>query len=234
MFYTYVHTRASDSKPFYVGKGQHHRAYSLAGRNPHWCRTVAKHGLKIDIAARWPTEQEAFEHEKFLILCFKDLGMPLANLTGGGEGLSTASAETRAKLRASTKALMALPGDHHMRGKKHTEEARAKTSAALTGRVFSQETLEKMRDSHKGKAVPKDVCKKIGASNSGKALSDEHRAKISVSRMGQTLSDATRAKLSASHMGNPVSEATRQKISAFWKAKRAEKLSKQLAEGATV
>ena len=76
-FYTYIHTRVDDGKVFYVGKGKGARAHSTKGRNQRWVRTAAKHGLKVDIAARWPTEAEAFDHERLLIACFRDMGHPL-------------------------------------------------------------------------------------------------------------------------------------------------------------
>lgn len=85
MFYTYFHTRNDTQKPFYVGKGSGNRAYD-SDRSTHWRSIVAKHGHTVHIAAEWPTEYEAFEHEKFLILCFKDMGLTLCNRTFGGEG----------------------------------------------------------------------------------------------------------------------------------------------------
>jgi hypothetical protein len=233
MFYTYAHFRP-DGRVFYIGKGSGNR-YLDVGRNTYWNNVVTKEGgFTAEILAEWPTEKEAFEHEVFLIKCFKDLGFKLCNLTDGGEGPSGAvvGPETRAKLSASTKALMALPGDHHMRGKRHTKEAREKTSAALIGRIFSQETLAKMSASHSGKVLSQDTRDKIRASASGKTLSGEHRAKIGDALRGRVLSDEIRAKFSASHKGKPMSQETKQKISAFWKTKKAEKFSKQFAEGA--
>lgn len=90
MFYIYLHLRKSDNKPFYIGKGtiSQKRAYSHSDRNQHWRNTVKKHGLKVEILAEWAIEQEAFEHEKFLISCFKDMGHKLVNMTDGGEGMS--------------------------------------------------------------------------------------------------------------------------------------------------
>lgn len=88
LYYTYLHRRASDGQPFYVGKGMGSRAWSAQNRNQHWTRTRAKHGVTVEVLAHWPTEAEAFEHEKFLIWCFRDMGCKLVNQTGGGEGSS--------------------------------------------------------------------------------------------------------------------------------------------------
>lgn len=88
MYYTYMHRRADDLLPFYIGKGKGHRAFNTRRRSQRWTRTVAKHGLLIEVLANWETEAEAFEHEKFLIKCFKEAGYGLVNMTDGGDGTS--------------------------------------------------------------------------------------------------------------------------------------------------
>ena len=99
MFYTYIHTRKSDGQVFYVGKGVRNRATSSHGRSTYWARVSSKHGFVTNILAHWPTEEEAFLHEKFLIACFNDMHAPLVNMTLGGEGASgkQCSPETRKK-----------------------------------------------------------------------------------------------------------------------------------------
>jgi hypothetical protein len=154
MHYTYVHYRASDGLPFYVGKGKGRRAWSHQNRNQHWKNTCSKHGIKVQIAAEWKTESEAFEHEKFLILCFKDMGVCLVNQTNGGEGASGlkwseeskkrvhshkrhASEIAKKKISETTKAAMARP------------EVFAKLGLHSIGKKASVETREKMSASHK-------------------------------------------------------------------------------------
>jgi len=88
MHYTYAHS-TSDGKVFYIGKGQDDRAYSRQDRSIAWKSHVKKsRGYSISILADWSTEEEAFEHEKFLINCFKDMGHHLLNLTSGGKGVT--------------------------------------------------------------------------------------------------------------------------------------------------
>jgi hypothetical protein len=102
MFCTYSHHKP-DGTLFYIGKGSVKRAYAKDNRNPYWKNIVAKHGsYKVEILASWPTEAEAFEHEKLLISCFRDLGFSLANVTNGGDGVSghKHSAESKAKMSA--------------------------------------------------------------------------------------------------------------------------------------
>jgi len=88
-FYVYVHRRASDNKPFYVGKGHGRRANTKSKRNLHWLNTYKKHGLIVEILYKGLTEKEAFDLEKDTILemryHYEDY---LCNLTDGGEGTS--------------------------------------------------------------------------------------------------------------------------------------------------
>ena len=175
MYYTYLHRRADDLKPFYIGKGVGKRAWKTSKRNNHWNNVRAKHGLEVEIVAQWKTEQEALDHEKFLIWCFRDMGFDLANIAEGGEpgpvtrGMPKTD-EHKAKIAAA----------HLGRPKqKHSAEARAKKSAAATGRV-----------------MPEEVRKKIGAANAGKKRTAETKALIALVK--RNVSQETRAKMSAS------------------------------------
>lgn len=102
-FYTYLHRRNDTGAVFYIGKGLARRALQKCGRNDRWSKIVAKHGFTAEILAPWPTEQEAFAHEVFLISTFRGMGFELANYSNGGEGASgnKQSAETIAKRAAS-------------------------------------------------------------------------------------------------------------------------------------
>lgn len=88
MFYTYAHYKPEGGL-FYIGKGKRRRAYAMDGRNSHWQNIVNKYGRPhVELLAKWDTEQEAFDHEKLLISCFKDMKIVLANKSDGGEGTS--------------------------------------------------------------------------------------------------------------------------------------------------
>ena len=111
MFYTYAHFRP-DNSVFYIGKGHGRRAWSDKNRNPHWHHITEKHGdYKVEVLAHWPTEQEAFDHEKFLIWCFRDMGYLMANITDGGDGPTgyKHTKETKAKLSEHHKWMHNLP-----------------------------------------------------------------------------------------------------------------------------
>jgi hypothetical protein len=88
-FYVYAHAKATTGEIFYYGKGRGDRAWSTAGRNSWWRRTVKKHGLKVIIIQDGLQEWAAFELECDMIALGgrRDAGLgPLVNMTDGGEG----------------------------------------------------------------------------------------------------------------------------------------------------
>ena len=118
-----------DNIPFYVGKGKLIRAKRLDANshNIYHSRVIKKYGKdNIDIAfIECSSEEIAFKLEIGLIKCINRMGIPLTNLTLGGEGVS---------------------------GRKLSPEHKLKLSDALTGRVgtwlgrnHSEETKEKLR-----------------------------------------------------------------------------------------
>lgn len=170
--YTYIH-RCKDNvkRIFYVGKGSSGRMRSNFHRNPHWKSIVAKHGLVVEKVASWETHEEALEHEKFLIFCFKSMGIKLCNMTDGGEGVT---------------------------GYKPTKEQREKTSKRMKGIVLSDEARlkisiskigNKARLGHKNSDQHKE---KIAAIWKGKKLSEEHKRKLSLAKVGRKLSEETK------------------------------------------
>lgn len=157
MFYTYAHYTEDTNTPFYVGKGQKKRHCSLKNRNKWWNNVVKKHGFTSIVLTYWKTEEEAFEHEKFLIKCFKSLNVNLVNLTEGGEGCSglkrTEASKEKARLSNT--------------GKIFSEERKKNIATALTGRSLSPEHAEKSRKLLKAqteKQKKKVFCVTTGAS----------------------------------------------------------------------
>ena len=100
-YYTYAHIRNDTNQIFYIGKGIGKRAWWKHGRNNYWHKIVNKHGYTVEILAYWKTEADAFNHEKLLISCFKDMQYELVNFTDGGDGVSGLkhSEETNGRLR---------------------------------------------------------------------------------------------------------------------------------------
>lgn len=190
-FYTYFHVRASDGKVFYVGKGtiKERRAYSRKGRSAFWFRTVEKHGLVVHEASRFASEAEAFEHEKFLIACFRDIGHPLANLTDGGEGPSGLKhgPETRKRLSEVQKGRKRTPEQvaataEGNRGQRRTPEQRAKMAQAQVGRECKDETRQKLREINSGKMMSAEARAKISAALKGRKKTPEAVANAQAAR----------------------------------------------------
>lgn len=187
-FYTYFHTRNDTGKPFYVGKGKGKRAHTAKGRNQHWCRIALRYGYSVHLARTAMTECEAFDHEKFLILCFKDCGIELANATGGGEGRSgwIPDGDFREMVSRTHK------------GKVIPAEVRAKMGVAIRKGSAAPEAKEKRRAawgglerraaaSIRGKATIRNaIAANIGKPSGmlGKKHSAEAKARISAASIG--------------------------------------------------
>lgn len=147
MFYTYIHRQANDNSIFYVGKGVNKRAWDKSARGKHWKNIYAKHGLIVEICAEWETEQEAFEHEKFLIFCLKSMGIKIINFTDGGEGASGRVNPIETKIKMSVAAV----------GRKHSETTKARMSASHSGE----------NNEMYGKPITEEHRKKLSASRTG-------------------------------------------------------------------
>jgi hypothetical protein len=133
MYYTYAYLR-EDRTPYYIGKGSGKRVYSKI-------RSVSiPPEDRILILKKDLTEEESFQHEKYMIAIFgrKDLGTGiLRNKTDGGEGVSghIYTEEQRQKITQSKlgKNFGMIGENHHMYGKTHTTEARKKMSEKVSG-----------------------------------------------------------------------------------------------------
>ena len=155
MFYTYAHYRADDNRIFYIGKGKGSRYKSISCRNIHWKRTVSLHGFKSEVLCQWDTEDEAFNHEKFLIKTFRELGHKLVNITDGGEGSSGMKLSDARKQKIK---------EHHLTrdyATVFTAEARAKIVSTHTGKYVSDETRRKQSESGKGRVVTEETREKF-------------------------------------------------------------------------
>lgn len=170
-FYTYCHIRKDSNKIFYIGKGKNFRAFCTVKRNAYWNNIASKYGFEPKILAYWNTEKEAFEHEKVLIACFKDMGYKLANMTDGGDGQT---------------------------GLIHTQTTKQKISNALKGRKFTEEHKQKIAQSNKNKIVLPETGAKISKLKKGKKITEEHKLKISKSMRGRNHTEETKKKMSIS------------------------------------
>lgn len=148
-FYVYAYVRSKDSvtaesgTPYYIGKGKGKRASEKHGKIPVPSQN------NIVILFEGLTEKEAKDTEISLIAQYgrkdMDTGI-LLNKTAGGDGASSPSAETLAKI---------IKGNL---GRKQSLETRMKRSKSMKGKntwmkgnVFSEETILKISNSMKGK-----------------------------------------------------------------------------------
>lgn len=131
-FYVYIHTRLSDGKIFYVGKGRGKRAWDVRHRNRYWHNTVAKHGHAVTILHDGLTEKEAFNLEMIVISM---LGLEnLTNMTLGGDG------PTGHVYSEKSKELMSKNKKANV-----TDETRLRHSEGRKKWKFSEETKDRMR-----------------------------------------------------------------------------------------
>ena len=205
MFYTYFHRRLDTGAVFYIGKGSEKRARSRSARSAWWKSVVAKAGFKAEILAAWDTEADAFEHEKFLIACFRDMGAPLVNMTDGGDGASghSPSGETRRKLSAALIGKPKPPGFGALmsrlgKGRAHSEETREKLRGNTNGagHVVSDANKQAISKAHLGKVVSAETREKQSAAKRGKALTAAHKARIGAAHMGRSRSVEARQRMS--------------------------------------
>lgn len=135
----YIHRKASNNEPFYVGNGCGQRAYKLTGRNIYWQRVNDKHGVIVDIVFDGLLEEEAFDCEINTLLELKYQGYSLCNLTTGGEG-STGLSFTDEQRRNIAEGL---------KGRTSWNKGLKTSEKELQGR-YSEETRQKMSETKRG------------------------------------------------------------------------------------
>jgi hypothetical protein len=164
-FYTYAYLR-EDGTPYYVGKGTGRRCFQPHGKTP-----VPEDRSKILLLKQNLTEEEAFEHEIYMIsiLGRKTVnGGLLINFTDGGEGHSgfVQSEETKQKRARSNS------------GRKRTPEQCARISASKRGKGLSDEHKASISQTLAGHTQSLETRAKRSAALKGRPLSPEHRAKL--------------------------------------------------------
>jgi hypothetical protein len=98
----------------------------------------------------------------------------------------------------------ALKGISHGKGRKLSDEHRAKLSAVRLGKRRSAEAIAHMVAAQIGHVVSRETRAKIGAANKGRIISEEHRRKLAEANMnrvyekGRIPSEETRKKMSES------------------------------------
>lgn len=182
-FYVYEHWRLDRDECFYVGKGKGRRAYVMKDRNGHHKAIQAKviregFAIEIRMVAMGLSEKEAFSIECERICFWRNVGIDLANMTDGGDGISGFKMSIDAKEKMS-RAKRGRPGMITMLGKKHSAETRAKMSAAQKGRPKSPEHAAKVGAAHKGKKISDEQKAILSAARKNAVCTEEYRYKMS-------------------------------------------------------
>jgi NUMOD3 motif len=163
MYYTYAYLR-EDGTPYYIGKGKGDRAYRKVGKP---CATPKDKSKIIQLKTNL-TEEEAFNHERYMIFIIgrKDLGTGiLLNKSDGGEGRSgyipteELKRNQSEKMKGENNPLYGKRGKDSPRyGKKHTQETKDKIRNSLKGKSFfkthTEETKQKLSKLRKGENNP--------------------------------------------------------------------------------
>ena len=90
-FYVYLHIKATDGTPFYVGKGRGDRHKSKHTRSPRWKEIVDTYGYDIIFLETDLTEEEAYSKEEYWIdrIGRSDLDKgTLINGSNGGQNIT--------------------------------------------------------------------------------------------------------------------------------------------------
>ncbi len=234
-----VYVGATDQN--YEDRWDGHRYDARSGRCPcvKFHNALKKYGSDAFI---WAAHSEhpgdaAWDLEDLVIEYYKTLPGGVYNLKRGGR-YGKHSDETKRKMSSSSKGkpkseshrlsmLGKIRSETHKqklsdvnRGKKHTEEAKLKMSAAKKGSL----------PWNKGKKPSIESRRKMSASHIGKPLSEEHKRKIAEATSGRKVSEETKLRMSKPkseeakrNMRQPKSEAHKQALRDAWVIRKARK-----------
>ncbi len=179
IFYVYEHWRPDTGVCFYVGKGKGKRAWDLKNMRNRYHKAVTSKllslGLSVDVrmVLKDLTAEAAYALEISRIALYAPGS--LTNMTAGGDGFLNPTAETRAKM--STSYAKRFGGDVNqvrdfMRSIRPSgppsTATRAKLSAAMTGRVISAESLQRISTAAKARGMPRATIDAAAAANRGR------------------------------------------------------------------
>lgn len=181
-FYVYIHRRADNNQPFYVGKGVGDRDAQTEKRSSHWKRVFNKYGRTIERVSEFDNEADAFALEIALIDFIGRVDLctgSLVNKTDGGEGASNPSDETRQK---RTKTSHNTWGTPEMREKKSTvfKKIWAENRERIVAAMNSDEAKAKSSESAKARWADPEKRKQLLAARA--KTNDVRIAKIKAAK----------------------------------------------------
>ena len=194
-YYVYLHCKP-DGAPFYVGKGSGKRSREFSiSRSVHHRNTVAKYGRKNIRVYTFSCEsqQQALADEANWISQLRAEGVPLVNITNGGEGPSGYVHTEQDRRRMSEK----LKGNKRWMNRVLSDDARRRLADAVRGKKQSPETIAKRVAKTRGLRRSPEACAALSERSKGRTHSAETRAKLSAIAKRRVYSPETRAKMSA-------------------------------------
>jgi hypothetical protein len=242
--YLYRHTVIINDRevPFYIGIGtksnhshrsykrEFARAFDFKKRKSSWINFVGDKNVTVDILCETESYNEVKLKEiEFISLYGREITGEgtLVNITAGGAGSLGYSLPPESILKANIL----------RKGRKLTEEHKAKISASNKGQRRSIECIEKVRLSHLGRKRSDETRRKMSIAQKGTEWTDERRQRVSKSmkeyysiNTHKPFSKETLLKMSIAKKGKPsnragvvLSNETRLKISTSLKLKNRQK-----------
>jgi len=181
----------------YIGQSRHADP-SYLGSGNFIKKAIKKHGLENfskEILEICESQSKSNEREKFWIKKLNSQDMEIGyNIASGGSSF-VMNEEIARKISRTLKGK--YTGENSFRhGIKLSPEHISAISKKNYGKIFSEETRNKMSEARKGISFSAETRKRISISHTGKKLSDFHRSKISESLTGRTISEQTKNLLS--------------------------------------
>ena len=152
-YYVYEWIRLDTNEPFYVGKGKGDRWCKLdRGSNKHFNNIVKNYPVAVVIIENNLDEKTAYEYEVYYINEYKNMGLPLVNITDGGDGVT---------LVGEKNPMYGRPWWDENTPKEKIEEWKKKIANygeknGNYGRPYTEEEIEKMKLAKKGKYLGKE------------------------------------------------------------------------------
>ena len=208
-YYVYAYLRTRDLSPYYIGKGKHKRAWDI-----DHSVVVPKDESRIVFLERHLSEVGALALERRMIRWYgrKDLGTGiLRNMTDGGDGCSGRvykhSEESKAKISAAQLGQKRKP---------HSDETKAKLKAKRAHRLpDSPETRKRKSESMIGKGKWNAGKKMPQMSHPGIPQSEETRAKRSAALIGRAKSPETIQKMRLAQQARALSKRSNRELVAL-------------------
>jgi hypothetical protein len=190
--YVYTLTDPRNGMPFYVGKGHGKRCEAHLDEAKYYTKRKSKKlnkirklmslGMKpiITKVEENVSDAQAIDFECFLIAEMRDIGIPLTNMTDGGDGAQ---------------------------GYKHTEEYKQMMSQRFKGRIITEEHRQKMckpksEQGRKNMALARQTTLYRPSEETKKKMSEALKGRPSPMQ-GRIQTDEAKAKMSAWRKGRP-------------------------------